>query len=176
MQPGNPKDCAHGCQVSILIRPLGRMQLAAAVHPGQHQRVSILIRPLGRMQRCPACRRGSRFPCFNPHPAPGPDATRARSDDSRDRLCTKNVFNSDFSCKFGFYSFSWILSIASGAGDRGSTGSSGDILPYPAGVSHPARLVGFGGVGLADWKFRRGFCVPGESAPSGAAGTAVAAR
>ncbi len=32
-------------------------------------------------------------------------------------LCTKNVFNSNFSCKFGFYSFSWILSIASGAGE-----------------------------------------------------------
>ena len=64
-------------QVSILIQPEGRMQLLRDVYDRIDPSVSILIQPEGRMQqsrrRCGRCGE----PCFNPHPARGPDATRS---------------------------------------------------------------------------------------------------
>ena len=63
-----------GNEVSILTRPLGRMQyrlfgLVAECFP-----VSILTRPLGRMQSPRPCCRSGATTRFNPHPTPGSDA------------------------------------------------------------------------------------------------------
>ena len=71
------------------------------------------------------------------------------------RLCTNNVFYSDYSCKSGFNSFSWFRLISLGAATDGwSGGSSGGILLPLARVSHVACLSGFGGAFLAEWKVR----------------------
>ena len=100
MQPGDTGEGLHRRQVSILIRPSGRMQppLAPAPRPqsntfqsssdlqaGCNQRsrivldkslsVSILIRPSGRMQPTVPHRAGQVPQCFNPHPTFRPDAT-----------------------------------------------------------------------------------------------------
>ncbi len=86
-------------RVSILIRPRGRMQRPDYHVPRGRAQVSILIRPRGRMQLASwailrrfsswfqsssgpgaGCNMGRQRPlrtdpCFNPHPAQGPDAT-----------------------------------------------------------------------------------------------------
>ena len=83
MQPvGGAGGKRTACAVSILTRPLGRMQLLDPSGVAVRGQVSILTRPLGRMQRP-----GGQGPipalwCFNPHPAFGPDAT------ATGRLCT----------------------------------------------------------------------------------------
>ena len=64
-------------QVSILIRPEGRMQLDAVGPALRPQDVSILIRPEGRMQRG-GVRKSWSAGGFNPHPARRPDATFGR--------------------------------------------------------------------------------------------------
>ena len=66
-------------EVSILIRPEGRMQLFTAIRSASSVRVhvSILIRPEGRMQPNRKSWTASGL-CFNPHPARRPDATSRR--------------------------------------------------------------------------------------------------
>ena len=81
MQRRWPPPLHTNSEVSILIRPEGRMQrVAVAACRGSVSWVSILIRPEGRMQRpvraWPVWRSRQRF---NPHPARRPDATSSRS-------------------------------------------------------------------------------------------------
>ena len=99
MQPLPVYIVANRFQVSILIRPEGRMQRRCCPPAADRHRVSILIRPEGRMQQVLTARyamptwfqssSGQKAGCnltnricrpqshqrFNPHPARRPDAT-----------------------------------------------------------------------------------------------------
>ena len=79
VQRRHPSGLVVVVAVSILTRPVGRVQREAGQARTVAHPVSILTRPVGRVQPPrrnpgPAVQR----PCFNPHPARGPGATIMR--------------------------------------------------------------------------------------------------